>query len=476
VADLTQQPAGQRLRPQWRVPQSGFGLIDLLVGAVILGILSAVVVFAAGGAGDRGRKASVAADTATLRTAEETLCAKKGHYGPPAELVSEGLLAGSPTLNSVATTGGGWCGSSNTASGFAVFPVDPSRGDGSTVKLSHAGSLAGVMANPVNPTNLGASFGVAAGYGLQATGAGSGALRDRIKSGSGAGARPDVFISADPAVTATLDLPSSPSGPNWVSWWADWARTEMVVGWSPTSPFSGAFADAKAGRRTWESVLDPASGPVPKLGRTDPDVDPKGYRTLFAFQLDEARRVAGGDAGVSGFQSRVLGAARCGLGAAPACPGGSPQIYDEATELVPRILNGQLDVGIFYTVEAVEAGIPFMTLDPAVNLGDPARRYSPDAQGNPVRYCKSTFTCALPSAYSTASLIVYSVSILQPSPAATNGPISVNQPGAEAFVRFLLDGGQAILNNQGLLPTPHRLSGSGGLVAVPESIRPLVVA
>lgn len=349
------------------------------------------------------------------------------------------------------------------------------RGDGSIVKLSHAGSLAGVMSNPVNPENFGASFGVAAGYRLRATGAGSGSLRDRIKSGDGAGARPDVFISADPAATASLDAPSSPGGPHWLSWWATWARTEMVVGWSPVSPFAGAFQDAKAGRRTWESVLDPAIGPAPKLGRTDPDVDPKGYRTLFTFQLDEARRVTGGESAAAGFQSRVLGAARCGLSSAPACPGGSPQIFDEATELVPRILNGQLDVGIFYTVEAIEAGIPYMTVDPMINLGDPARTYSPDALGNTVQYCRSTTTCPSPTAYSTAGTIVYTVSILQPNPAATNGPIAVNQQGGEAFVRFLLEGGQGILANQGLLATPHVLSGSGGLAATPKSIRPLVV-
>ncbi|MGH9190518.1 MAG: substrate-binding domain-containing protein [Acidimicrobiales bacterium] len=348
------------------------------------------------------------------------------------------------------------------------------RGDGSVVKLSHAGSLAGVMSNPVNPKNFGAAFGVAAGYRLRASGAGSGALRDRIKSGAGAGARPDVFISADPAATASLDAPSSPGGPHWLSWWVNWARTEVVIGWSPLSPFAGAFEDAKAGRRTWESVLDPETGPAPKLGRTDPDVDPKGYRTLFTFQLDEARRVAGGEVAADGFRSRVLGAARCGLPSAPACPGGSPQIFDEATELVPRILNAQLDVGIFYTVEAIEAGIPYMALDPAINLGDPARTYSPDALGNPVRYCKSTSTCPSPMAYSTAGTIVYTVSVLQPNPAATNGPIAVNHEGAEAFVRFLLDGGQGILLNQGLLATPHVLSGSGGLAAVPESIKPLV--
>jgi len=60
--------------------QKGFTLIELLVVIVILGILSAVVVFAVRGTGDKGKQNAVATDARIVRTALETYCAKNGHY------------------------------------------------------------------------------------------------------------------------------------------------------------------------------------------------------------------------------------------------------------------------------------------------------------------------------------------------------------------------------------------------------------
>jgi len=50
--------------------QAGFTLIELLVVITILGILSAVVVFAVRGAGDKGGAAAVATDQRSIRTAQ----------------------------------------------------------------------------------------------------------------------------------------------------------------------------------------------------------------------------------------------------------------------------------------------------------------------------------------------------------------------------------------------------------------------
>ncbi|MGH9269468.1 MAG: type II secretion system protein, partial [Acidimicrobiales bacterium] len=51
-----------------RAGESGFTLIELLVVIVILGILAAVVVFAVGGTGDKGRTAAEKIDVRTLKT------------------------------------------------------------------------------------------------------------------------------------------------------------------------------------------------------------------------------------------------------------------------------------------------------------------------------------------------------------------------------------------------------------------------
>jgi general secretion pathway protein G len=82
----------QRLRNPRRL-ESGFTLIELLIVIVILGILSAVVVFAVNGIQNRAKVSACKADVATVTTAGESYFAQKGSYAPDiATLVSNGFL------------------------------------------------------------------------------------------------------------------------------------------------------------------------------------------------------------------------------------------------------------------------------------------------------------------------------------------------------------------------------------------------
>ncbi|MEW2133196.1 prepilin-type N-terminal cleavage/methylation domain-containing protein [Streptomyces sp. NPDC005435] len=121
--------------------QDGFTLIELLVVIVILGVLAAIVVFSVRGIGDKGHKNAVSADAATLRTAEESYCAKHGHYATVDDLKADGLLAGDPVYNMVSVGEENKCGrgekssftlydtSAPTESGADAIPVGANATD-----------------------------------------------------------------------------------------------------------------------------------------------------------------------------------------------------------------------------------------------------------------------------------------------------------------------------------------------------------
>ena len=84
----------------------GFTLIELLVVIVIIGILSAVVIFSVAGIKDKGQSASCKSDKSTLKVAEEAFYALPtgGHYATETELTTAGLLQDMSTLYNITTT------------------------------------------------------------------------------------------------------------------------------------------------------------------------------------------------------------------------------------------------------------------------------------------------------------------------------------------------------------------------------------
>ncbi|MFB6516466.1 type IV pilin protein [Streptomyces sp. NPDC056401] len=83
----------RRMRAQNETTEAGFTLIELLVVIVILGILSAIVVFSVSGINDKGQVSACRTDKVTVQTAEEAYYANNDKYASVATLQSKGFLS-----------------------------------------------------------------------------------------------------------------------------------------------------------------------------------------------------------------------------------------------------------------------------------------------------------------------------------------------------------------------------------------------
>ena len=97
-----------------------FTLIELLVVIVIIGILSAVVIFSVTGINDKGQSAACKADKNTLKVAEEAAYAQDGNYTTEALLKTNGLLEDESSLYDITMAG--------TAPDYTDYTVTPASG------------------------------------------------------------------------------------------------------------------------------------------------------------------------------------------------------------------------------------------------------------------------------------------------------------------------------------------------------------
>lgn len=173
---------------------------------------------------------------------------------------------------------------------------------------------------------------------------------------------PDLVSLADVALfSSLLDT----------NWYAEFATNAIVLAYDPATP--GGRAIEAAGASGWYRPL--LTGDV-RLGRTDPDLDPLGYRTLFALELATEH-----------YETEA--------NLRQAIPS-REQIYPE-TQLVSRFETGAIDAAVTYRNMAVERGYEYVDLPVAIDLSDPAQsdRYAhtthelPDGtvvRGGPISY------------------------------------------------------------------------------------------
>ena len=204
---------------------------------------------------------------------------------------------------------------------------------GSSVDVAYAGSLVTPMENSVGPL-----FMRSCSCTYNGEGRGSGALVHLIGSGL---RHPDVFISADPTLMEQLLHPST--GAPLISWYAIFGHSPIVLGYSQKSTFATTIQRAARGQMSLAALLET---PNIRIGRTDPQIDPKGARTLADIEQ----------------LSRVL------HDAAPLRAVQSAAVFPEE-DLLVRLETGDLDVAFLYSVEARSRHIPALALPRGANDG-----------------------------------------------------------------------------------------------------------
>jgi molybdate/tungstate transport system substrate-binding protein len=145
---------------------------------------------------------------------------------------------------------------------------------------------------------------------------------------------PDIVAVADPALF---------NGPLHPSWYGMFATNSLVLAYQTDT--DGGQRIASAERDRWfELILNGTA----RLGRTDPDLDPLGYRTLFMLEL--ANRYYETDLSL---HEQLPEDAR---------------IFPE-TQLVSQFETGAIDVAVTYQSMAVERGYEYIELPPEINFG-----------------------------------------------------------------------------------------------------------
>lgn len=230
---------------------------------------------------------------------------------------------------------------------------------------------------------------------------------------------PDVIGVADYGVIAKLLIP------RYATWYATFARNSMVLIYSDQSTGAKEINP----QNWWQVLLRPGI----RAGRSDPALDPNGYRALMVFQLAEKFYR---QPGLAGKLERAF-----------------PPRYmrPKEADLTALIQAGELDYSWSYASIARTAGLHYVDLPDEIDLSNPKLA---DQYGQASVRVPSEHRSSRDSVEFRGEPIVYALTIPTEAPHAR---------AAEAFVRFVLSPeGKAIIKQNGftLLDQPL-LAGPG---------------
>ena len=149
----------------------------------------------------------------------------------------------------------------------------------------------------------------------------------------------DIMLSADHYVVSSMLIP------RYASWNIHFATNELVIAYRDESAYA---SDINA--ENWASILlrDDVI-----IGRSDPDADPCGYRTVFAARLAEELY------GRPGLADSLLGK-------------DTEYIRPKEVDLVALAETGVIDYMFQYRSVAIQHGLRFLELPDDINLSSPA--------------------------------------------------------------------------------------------------------
>jgi molybdate/tungstate transport system substrate-binding protein len=222
---------------------------------------------------------------------------------------------------------------------------------------------------------------------------------------------PDLVGSADYQVFPKYLMPAQ------TSWYARFARNRMVLMYTSKSK-SASTVDST----NWYKILE--SNGV-QTGRSDPALDPNGYRSLIVMKLAEQYYKQ------PGLANRLIANSSAHV------------VRPKEVDLMGLLQAGEIDYAWSYESVAQAAKLPYVTLPRAIDLSDPA---------DSAQYAQATVRIPGNSMKDTVELrgepILYGFSVPRNAPHKALG---------ERFAAFLIsDAGKRILAREHLdaLPSP----------------------
>ena len=236
--------------------------------------------------------------------------------------------------------------------------------------------------------------------------------------------------SADVLGTSDFRLIRNRVLPAFGGWYAIFTTNSMAIQYREDSPGADDI--------TTDNWWDVLTRDDVTIGHADPAVDPGGYRAVMTQQL-----------GAEGFRGERLydDATYQKLRENSVAPTGTE------TNLEAQLESGELDYVFYYQSIAANSGLPYIDLQPEVDLSQATTEYAEHYAKAEVETDSGTFTGA-PIAYGITA------------PSVAEAPAR----GAQWVEYFATAPGRAALKDLGLVPVDPVVVPSGSAGAVPDRV------